>query len=519
MSDHNQAEEVIPNGEKIVERFGGIRPMASKLNVPVTTVQGWKKRDAIPAIRRDEILNAAAHYDIDLKGVLSDSVANQNDQGRKPSTIAEDPALTFRPASPAPQAARLDIKSQSFDMRDVKRIARRTSLLTSAALIVLVAGVGFVFFGGKGSPLTPSDNAALESRVTAVEQQQSNFSSLINQSTAALQQQIANLTNAFGFTPQQLADVARSVTAGGGATITQRLAVLEKQLNANQTAGVPPSNAFVDNLQSMAQNPAQWQAAVDELRNVVNSLQGRMDNFDTALQQAKTENQTLAQTFENISGRDLSAAAMLLALTQLRAAADRQTPFTEDLALLRNVAQGSDPQLAASIDKMAPYAETGILSPGGLKRELQASANDIISAKLKGENLSLKDRVMARLQGLFSIKKDGMSVAGGTERALIDQASRQLDNNDVAGAMATLQQLRGPAAQAAQPWQQKASATLSAQVLDNQLVNAILAKLKNAGSPRVINLVPMQQPQPQITAPQPMPEQPQLSAPETPIQQ
>ena len=30
--------------ETIIKAFGGIRPMASKLDVPVSTVQGWKQR-------------------------------------------------------------------------------------------------------------------------------------------------------------------------------------------------------------------------------------------------------------------------------------------------------------------------------------------------------------------------------------------------------------------------------------------------------------------------------------------
>ncbi|MDR3518902.1 MAG: mitofilin family membrane protein [Azospirillaceae bacterium] len=52
--------------ERIIERFGGIRPMATKLGVPVTTVQGWKKRGAIPANRHGELLRAANRHHITL---------------------------------------------------------------------------------------------------------------------------------------------------------------------------------------------------------------------------------------------------------------------------------------------------------------------------------------------------------------------------------------------------------------------------------------------------------------------
>ncbi len=60
----------IKKAVEIIERFGGIRPMAKKMGVAVTTVQGWKKRDVIPAARRQQVLDAAAAHDIDLSDVL-----------------------------------------------------------------------------------------------------------------------------------------------------------------------------------------------------------------------------------------------------------------------------------------------------------------------------------------------------------------------------------------------------------------------------------------------------------------
>ncbi len=64
--------EPIENAEQIIERFGGIRPMAKKIDVAVTTVQGWKKRDQIPGSRREKIYAAAVEHDVDLKGLIDD---------------------------------------------------------------------------------------------------------------------------------------------------------------------------------------------------------------------------------------------------------------------------------------------------------------------------------------------------------------------------------------------------------------------------------------------------------------
>lgn len=489
MSEAYQHDDVIPHGEAIVERFGGIRPMATKLNVPVTTVQGWKKRDAIPAMRRDEILNAAAAYDVDLKGLIAES-ANQNSYQNNVHHIAEDPALTQRPA-PQQQTQTQNTQRRpqenfgAVDMRQVRQAARRTSLVTSACLFAVLAGAGFLLFGGDAN--IGSHVSSLETRMSAVERQAQNAPAnpaVIGQTVAALQSQVDNIAAVIGASDDSLSQMARNVAAGTGVSLTQRLAVLEQQLTSGASSGAVAN--MVDRAETMTQTPsgrAEWQAALSELRTIVTSLQGRSDEMQTALVQAKTDNDALGRTLADISARDVGAAAMLLTLTELRAAADRQTPFTQDLVMLRDLAQATDPELAASVDKLAPYAQTGILSSTGLKRELQASANDIISAKLNGEDVSIKEKVKARLQSLFTIKKDGVSVAGSSERKLIDQASAQLDRGDIAGARATLSKLDGPAATAVAPWTKKADATLAAQDLDAQLVNTIVAKIKASARP------------------------------------
>jgi len=65
----------IQNAGEIIERFGGIRPMAAKIDTPVTTVQGWKKRDVIPATRREQILTAAQDNNIDISDISESVIA------------------------------------------------------------------------------------------------------------------------------------------------------------------------------------------------------------------------------------------------------------------------------------------------------------------------------------------------------------------------------------------------------------------------------------------------------------
>ena len=97
--DHSDNEPTVPepsdgsnpNGtaaERIIEKFGGIRPMAHKLNMPVTTVQGWKKRGAIPSNRHPDLLAAASRHNVTLDQAELDAAAPADERPtEEPSTI------------------------------------------------------------------------------------------------------------------------------------------------------------------------------------------------------------------------------------------------------------------------------------------------------------------------------------------------------------------------------------------------------------------------------------------------
>ncbi len=54
------------SAKEIIQKFGGIRPMAKRLNLTPSTVQGWHKRDAIPDSRYRMIIEAADEDGINI---------------------------------------------------------------------------------------------------------------------------------------------------------------------------------------------------------------------------------------------------------------------------------------------------------------------------------------------------------------------------------------------------------------------------------------------------------------------
>ena len=94
--------------ERVIAKFGGIRPMAAKLAIAVTTVQGWKERGTIPPRRQAEILAAAQAAGVELTEADFAVTGGVTDGPAEPAeeTVAE-------PVEPAAAGPWRDAKTES----------------------------------------------------------------------------------------------------------------------------------------------------------------------------------------------------------------------------------------------------------------------------------------------------------------------------------------------------------------------------------------------------------------------
>ena len=477
MNDSNNA--AINNAEEVIERFGGIRPMAKKIDVAVTTVQGWKKRNVIPGARRDQVLEAARVHNVDLSDIMSASlnvfVANQNMADVSAPQMSDEVVLSA-PASPQFTSAPpqdLERKLAETEKRAVKKSAWINILLLALAL-----GAGAVLLWPQTQVkvqdevrLSTLENnvGQLRGDVEAVKAEQSFLSTLIPKDLdariAKLQQQAQETQEKIGSAIEKAGEISQDVLADNAGTIGQRMDILESHMN--ELAAAPQMAALIDRFQAMRQSIAgdqQLDQAVAELSAFVSSFDTTSAPVEEALTAARAQSTTLSQTFEGVPPQDMKAAALLLGMSQFRQSLNRDnTPFADDLQLLINLTGKDDPELTEALQRLAPKSEQGVLTPAGLSNEFKTMAGEAVIASLKGEDVSITDKARAHLNELFQVEKNGELVTGTPTQASVAKAQKLLDEGDVAGAIAEVETLQGPAATVTQPWLDQARATLMAE--------------------------------------------------------
>lgn len=440
-------ESLIENADAIIEKFGGIRPMAAKLEVPVTTVQGWKKRNAIPVHRRDLIIKCAADHGIDVGALLDESAAPQ--------------------AAPAPRTRTDDM------IFNAQQQSVNTGMWTA---IIVLGGLligGALLFGPhvKSSLDQSGTIAQLENKIATLEAQQQvaakpaeekMVSEGVQQDLNLLKSQAQNLQT-------KLTDLQTEAKTMG-ADLQAKIGAVAQTMSSESLSGV------MLKLQAWSADPntAPIVAQVtDKLASLMASARTE-EQLQAALQAAQQVPDALGETLRGVPPENLRAAASLIAFNQFRAALERDNAsFEKDLQLLKGLVAKDDPGLADAIDKLAPKAADGVLTNEGLSAAFRSMAGDIVVASLAGEDVQIKDKISAQIHALVQVEKDGAPVTGTDTQRRVQSAQNMIDQGDIPAAIVSLQGLEGAARLAAQPWIDQAQFSLLAGQIRDTVQNVI----------------------------------------------
>ena len=504
-------QQPLENAAQIIERFGGIRPMATKVSIAVTTIQGWKKRGVIPANRVEAVLNAAKTHNINIADLLASAassaqampIENTNDNLPKtPENKLPDGEKVLRhdeiyqkiradqtqmPSSqrPRPQgeAARADNKGfAELSVNNTGTGVPKGVIAVLAGIAVAVAAIAGIMIP-KNASRNLEDSLVVRAPVETADAgtQDGMFKGLVpedwDKQLETLKQQATETAQNVGATAQAVQEDLLGENAG---TSQERLVKLEKYVN--NVVGENTFSGLTDRFAKMQESfsgQESLEVTMDTLHGMVagNTDQGPLSDEElmAQLDDARQQNPSLSETLTGVPREDLKAAAMLLAMTQVRDTLHRtDVPFEKDLSTLIGIVGKDDPELLGSLEKLAPSAKEGILSPKGLSDEFRKIAGDSISASLNGEDVSMSERTQAKLNDIFKVEKNGEMISGTKTQKIIEQAQKEIDAGNIESAIDFLKdQLNANELDPIRPWIKRAEAALSAPTVRKAIERAI----------------------------------------------
>jgi hypothetical protein len=480
------------NAEKIIDSFGGIRPMSTKTGIAVTTIQGWKKRGVIPAARYDEIIKASKENNISIDlskaidkkavdipsaplpskspsmAVTIDQIIAEKESKEKragyekveavtektieiktnPTHSYSQPQFINTPNNPVKQAQSLQITAKIITL----------SILSSLSTCALIAVILWphardIYAYNARLKLIEQDMIRIEDSLSEIREDQSRLPLLLEEMQKKTLDKVSSL-DASPFT-QRLNQLEQTITQITGSKDVKGLVVT------------------LQKLQESVEGQEKLSKIVDSLKETVTNLEGKFSNLNEALTSAQKEKNTLGETLSAVKKDNLQEAALLIGLTQLRDSLNRNAPFSDDLALLQSLLPKENTALSQAIEELKPFAKTGVLSPQSLVDELNS---------LKGKALSTKEGSLAKktassLNNLVLIEKNGVALNPNAIDLKIESIESDLVKGDLSSAVVHLDALDSTTKQDMAGLIEKTKASLKAQNIQEILSKAILDQL------------------------------------------
>lgn len=505
-NDGGRAEATANAAERVIARFGGIRPMAAKLGVAVSTVQGWKVRGHIPAARREQIERAAEELGLELEATdLDDAEVAEASDASGEQAARETPAeaaasedgtatagtsLETEKSGETPwrsvgasDAANEPPAASSATAEEGGRQSPVPAMLLGGVLVAAGAVVAILLsdlWMPSQEPPPAAAVEALERRMARLEEQRLEGSpdgareleqlrsrleeidgrlALVAEEAGAEPAELESLRTVSERLSERLEAVESSVGEGEG---DERLQALEGRLE--ELGG---------RIEQVAQAPAQADettlARLEGLEGRIDGAAGRIEALEARLRDALAE-------VEAARVRVGEETVLALAAGQLREAFRTGQPYAEELEGLRRLA-GGDEALADVLARLEPQAQQGVPT----LTELQASYTEAASAAVTADRAGSAESdwqaaIWNRVSDLVAVRAVGEPEGEGTE-AIVARAERRLQGGDLEAALRELDALEGPAAEAMAPWRERAQARIEAEQALSALGHAALDRL------------------------------------------
>ena len=486
-SEPSNGGDETPPALRVIGAFGGIRPMANKLEVPVSTVQGWKERGVIPETRHDEIRAAAKAHEVALDD--GDLDASAEAPPETPSAAAAETETATETATTAAQPWAPAAADEESTVEDeppaiTPPIAPSIAAATQgSAGSAGSAGSGqggrpswvpgfvlgaLVFAVGAGGAVLTKDIWATSEETAA----EGGADGAVSEQLAALESRLAAIEAQPGASglPDNLAtadDLARLegeiAALSGGTDATADLAAELKDLDARLAAlGASAS----DNANASAEATTATTTALGGLSGEVAAIEASLQEIRAAIDELKARN-------------DSQDALLWSAVGTLRDAMRYTGPFSEQLADVSRLA-GDRAEFQEALAELKPLAGSGVANLTELQREFPATARDIVAAGYGDSDDGVLGDVLNRVSQVVTVRPVG-EVEGDGTGAIVARAEGHLDQGDLAATLEELKGLPENASRAADTWRQRAQQRLAADAAITRLNGLLAGQLATGG--------------------------------------
>ena len=537
----------IPNdAARVIEAFGGIRPMAKKLGVAVTTIQGWKERNAIPIRRLDEIRTAAAREGIDLGALAVATESPVEDRGAAPpagdapfserragagparaETVEAEPLRAERPVQTPSgvKEAESAAAGPTVDAVPAKPDGRRRAFafgLGFAAMLIAGALIGWAIADRAGGQADNADLvAALEKRFGAAEKTAADAAAaaaVARSAAAAAGREADKLAGRLNASEAAQAALAGKVAATDNSAAVEVLGAAVKAVRADverlrqavaasrddgkvaklaaDLAGLQATAAALQKaVVEAAERPAGREGADEATRTALNELSQGLSALSEKV--AALDEERTADADRALSGLTERLAAVETRLNSVRSGSGA-AGIVVALSQLRAVAASGRPYAAALaaarelagghaaaaavLSALAPAAAGAPTLPV-LRRDFDALSPALIAAATRTQGEGWLDRAWNKLKSTVVVRRTGRSVAGDSPSALVAQAETELADGDLGSAIALVRRMPTPAQQVAAGWLARAERRAGIDAALAEL-DALMPALSSGGGTR-----------------------------------
>ena len=381
----------------------------------------------------------------------------------------------------------VDKKCVSNDYTEVevtlqKRMVNRSIIIVGGfVLLVSAATIGILKPKNQKIEESQSRILELEAELAAMKEEQTTFKGLVpedwNEKLVELKGQASQAAHAIGKTVESVKEISSDLTNEAG--LNKRVEQLQTYVSEiTSESGIFALKGRFDEMRNSVIGEKTLDSSVSALIPIFADSKNKDESqLNAMIDMARAKNSSLQQSLSNVPKNELKAAAMLLAMTQVRSALNRgDEQFYSDLELLKNMISEDDVELRAAIDKLAPYSKDGVLTATGLRKEFQSVAGESVIASLRGEDVSFGDKISAKFNEILKVEKDGELVTGTPTQATLNKAEKLIEKDKWPDAVNLLRSKLGARElEPLRPWIKEAEKMISSRKLDSLIEDAMAA--------------------------------------------